>query len=229
MSDTTAFIAGCATTGVAVLVLLVSRVGQVSSQSSVDRAVSNAVELPAAVPVPSLPNPDPSTEWKDDLRSELDRQRELTSKLESQLMQQEMLARNLENQLKQQQDETRAVLSHLQDYQRSVDTMSLQNNQLLVESQRQSGGLKTALMWFGGALLAVVVLGGGGLLLCVVIMAIQARQRRQERTAPVMYHQHLNMPNVPSQAPSYGYYEQEFLPPPPVRQRRVQQYYDYDV
>jgi hypothetical protein len=224
MSDTTAFVAGCATTGVAVLVLLVSRVGFGPSESPRDRVDLNAVEVPAAVPVPSPPSQDPAeSAWQDELRDELARQRELTSKLESQLAQQEMLARNLENQLKQQQDETRAVISQLNDYKHSMDTLSLQNSQLMVEANQQSGGLQKTLVWMGGAFLLVLLLGGGGLILCVLLMAFQS-QRRQERSTSVIYHP-LEMPTPPT----YRYYEQEFLPPASVRRQRVNPYYDYEV
>ncbi|MEO0756398.1 MAG: hypothetical protein AAFY78_05935 [Cyanobacteria bacterium J06648_16] len=215
MSDTTAYVAGCATTGVAVLVLLVAKVGIGSTQ----RAAPEPVESVPAVPVPAVPSPEP--EWEDDLRQELDKQRDLVSKLESQLSQQEVIARNLENQLRQQQEESRVVASQLNEYQRSVDTLSVQNSQLT--QAKRDDGLQTTLLWVGGGIVLVLVLGGGGLILCMVFLATQAN-RRPERPVPVMYP--LQMPTPPS----YRYYEQEFLPPPARPKRAAPHpYYDYDA
>ncbi|NEP18212.1 MAG: hypothetical protein F6J97_15120, partial [Leptolyngbya sp. SIO4C1] len=79
-SDTTAFIAGCATTGVAVLVLLVSRAGGPATVDSVTSPPERAAVEATAVPVPQVPTPD----YSDELRRELERQREITSRLENQ-------------------------------------------------------------------------------------------------------------------------------------------------
>ena len=217
MSDTTAYVAGCATTGVAVLVLLVAKVGFGNTQTAV---IPEPVEPVPTVPVPAVPEPEP--EWQDDLRQELDEQRDLVSKLESQLAQQEVIARNLENQLRQQQEESRAVLSQMSEYQRAVDTLSLRNDQLV--QTRRDEGLQTTLLWVGGGVVLVLVLGGGAVMLCMVFMATQAN-RRPERPMSVVYP--LQMPTPPS----YRYYEQEFLPPAPRRSRPVEPYpqYDYDA
>ena len=223
MTDTTAFVAGCATTGVAVLVLLLARVG---FQSSAPEASLSPASLETVVPVPQSPIQTINEEFNDDIKQELDRQRELTAKLENQLVQQEMLARNLENQLKQQQDETRAVLSQLREYQRSVDTLSVQNGQLAAAQSEQvtsssNTTVQTTLLWIGGGLLLIMVLGGGMIILCMILIS---GRRREERTVPVVYP--FQMPVPPS---GYRYYEQEFLPSPPVRHKRANTtYYDVD-
>lgn len=223
MTDTTAFVAGCATTGVAVLVLLLARVGFQTSSSADTR--SDSATLETVVPVPQSPIQTIDEGLSDDIKQELDRQRDLTAKLENQLVQQEMLARNLENQLKQQQEETRAVLSQLREYQRSVDTLSLQNGQLVAAQSEQdnnaSSNIQTTLLWIGGGLLLVMILGGGAIILCMVLVS---GRRREERSVPVVYP--FQMPVPPT---GYRYYEQEFLPPPPVRHKRANAtYYDVD-
>ncbi len=222
MTDTTAFVAGCATTGVAVLVLLLARVGFQTSSSKAEQPSSASLE--AVVPVPQTPIQTINEGINDDVKRELDHQRDLTAKLENQLVQQEMLARNLENQLKQQQEETRAVLSQLREYQRSVDTLSLQNGQLAAQSARDntaSNNVQTILLWLGGGLLLVMILGGGAIILCMILVS---GRRREERAAPVIYP--FQMPVPPA---GYRYYEQEFLPPPPVRHKRANAtYYDVD-
>ncbi|MEM9484003.1 MAG: hypothetical protein AAGA83_09975 [Cyanobacteria bacterium P01_F01_bin.116] len=224
MTDTTAFVAGCATTGVAVLVLLLARVGFQTSSPATDSNSSSTSET--VVPVPQTPVQTIDDGISDDIRQDLNRQRELTAKLENQLVQQEMLARNLENQLKQQQEETRAVLSQLREYQRSVDNLSVQNGQLAaaqsVQSQKESSNtVQTTLLWIGGGLLLVMILGGGAILICMVLLS---GRRREDRTVPVVYP--FQMPAPPS---GYRYYEQEFLPPMPMRQKRANAtYYDVD-
>ncbi|ESA33089.1 hypothetical protein N836_23790 [Leptolyngbya sp. Heron Island J] len=223
MTDTTAFVAGCATTGVAVLVLLLARVG---FQTSTPEAETNSTSLEAVVPVPQSPVQTINEGLNEDIRDELERQRDLTAKLENQLVQQEMLARNLENQIKQQQEETRAVLSQLREYQRSVDTLSLQNGQLVeaqVERENSSSvqTIQTTLLWIGGGLLLVMVLGGGVIIICMFLVS---GRRREERSMPVVYP--FQMPVPPA---GYRYYEQEFLPPPPTRHKRANAtYYDVD-
>ncbi|MEL6228754.1 MAG: hypothetical protein AAFR24_02470 [Cyanobacteria bacterium J06627_3] len=219
MTDTTAFVAGCATTGVAVLVLLLARVGFRTSSPDIE---SSAATLETVVPVPQSPVQTIENDISDDIKQDLDRQRELTAKLENQLVQQEMLARNLENQLKQQQEETRAVLSQLREYQRSVDTLSLQNGQLVAaQSEQDTSNVQTTLLWIGGGLVLVMLLGGGMIILCMVLVS---GRRREERSVPVVYP--FQMPVPPS---GYRYYEQEFLPPPPVRHKRANAtYYDVD-
>lgn len=220
MTDTTAFVAGCATTGVAVLVLLLARVGVQSSSPSETQPSSAALD--SVVPVPQTPIQTIDEGLSDEIKQELNRQRELTAKLENQLVQQEMLARNLENQLKQQQEETRAVLSQLREYQRSVDTLSVQNGQLAAtRADQDTSSVQTTLLWIGGGLLLVMVLGGGVIIVCMVLMS---GRRREDRTVPVVYP--FQMPVPPS---GYRYYEQEFLPPPRMRQKRANAtYYDID-
>ncbi|MBT9313068.1 tol-pal system YbgF family protein [Leptothoe kymatousa] len=222
MTDTTAFVAGCATTGVAVLVLLLARVG---FQTSAAEVPPSSATPETVVPVPQSPIQTVDEGLNEDVKQELDRQRDLTAKLENQLVQQEMLARNLENQLKQQQEETRAVLSQMREYQRSVDTLSLQNGHLVAAQSSQndsSANIQTILLWMGGGLLLVMVIGGGAVLLCLVL--VSGRQRREERTVPVVYP--FQMPAPPT---GYRYYEQEFLPPPTMRHKRANAtYYDVD-
>lgn len=222
MTDTTAFVAGCATTGVAVLVLLLARVGFQTSSSEAQPNSNTLEALEAVVPVPQSPMQTLDDGINEDIKQDLEQQRELTAKLENQLVQQEMLARNLENQLKQQQEETRAVLSQLREYQRSVDTLSLQNGQLAAaQSEQDTSNIQTTLLWIGGGLLLVMILGGGAIILCMILVS---GRRREERSVPVVYPFQMPAPPV-----GYRYYEQEFLPPPPVRYKRANAtYYDVD-
>lgn len=221
MTDTTAFVAGCATTGVAVLVLLLARVGFRTSSPNVQSASTTPESV---VPVPQSPIQTIDNGVSEDVKRELDRQRDLTAKLENQLVQQEMLARNLENQLKQQQEETRAVLSQLREYQSSVNALSLQNGQLVRAQSEQStsaSSIQATLLWIGGGLLLVMVLGGGAIIICMVL--VSGRRRDERSVPPVVYP--FQMPVPPA---GYRYYEQEFLPPAPRQKRANATYYDVD-
>ncbi len=101
MSDTTAYLAGCATTGVAALVLLVARVGMVSAgpggnlaHQQGDRLARTEAATPGSQAAPGEAAPT-SHNLDYEVRSELDKQQELTKKLEAQPAQQETLSDSL--------------------------------------------------------------------------------------------------------------------------------------
>lgn len=229
MSDTTAYLAGCATTGVAALVLLVARVGMTGTEGDRARRLDDRVaRIEEAVPNSQtwannqanqrLEN----SQLENDIRRELDKQRALTQKLEEQLAQQENLSGSLESQLKAQEEKTKDLLSRIQDYQRSVEDMELEDKiaaatRPAAESPRP--GTPNSLIWLGIGVIIVLVLGGGGLLLCALLLILQS-QRRSARSVPMPP----PMPMPPSAA--YRYYDQTFLPPAQMRPRRPT-YYDY--
>ncbi|MGB3291733.1 MAG: hypothetical protein WBB01_01940 [Phormidesmis sp.] len=216
MSDTTAYLAGCATTGVAALVLLVARIGMVSTSVEGDRAnqlKEQRDRIEAAAVLTSQP-------LDAEIRRELDKQRGLTEKLEAQLTQQEALSGALEDQIKAQEEKTQDLLAQIQNYQRSVEDMELQDKiaaaaRPAVEPVRS--GPSSSLIWLGAGVVVVLILGGGGLILCAVLLIVQS-QRRSARPAP--------MPPPMPMSPAYRYYDQTFLPPAQMRSQRPS-YYDY--
>ena len=215
MSDTTAYLAGCATTGVAALVLLVARIGMVSSGVEGDRAnqLNEQRERVEAAAVPS------SQPLEYEIRRELDKQRDLTEKLEAQLTQQEALSGALEEQIKAQEEKTQDLLAQIQTYQRSVEDIELQDK--IAAAARPAEpvrpGFSPSLIWLGAGVVVVLILGGGGLILCAVLLILQS-QRRSNRPVP--------MPPPMPMSPAYRYYDQPFLPPAPMQPRRPS-YYDY--
>lgn len=226
MSDTTAYLAGCATTGVAALVLLVARVGMVSASPDSVRANQiddrlARVEASASGDRASL-NTASTQQLEADIRRELEEQQALTKKLEAQLVQQETLSSSLEQQLEAQEEKTKDLLATMQDYQRSVDSMEIDDRiaaatRPAVEPVR--GATPTSLILLGAGVVVVLVLGGGGLILCAVLLILQS-QKRSARSAPMP-------PPMPmASADPYRYYNQTFLPPPQLRPRRPT-YYDY--
>lgn len=230
MSDTTAYLAGCATTGVAALVLLVARVGMVSANtnaSGADRLDDRIARIEATTTNPDdasksdLADARAEQRLEDEIRRELDKQRDLTEKLESQLVQQETLSGSLESQLRQQEEKTKDLLDRIQDYQRSVEDLELEDK--IAAAARpaveppQSAGLPASIIWLGAGVVVVLVMGGGGLILCAVLLIVQS-QKRTARPAPMPP----PMPMPP--AAGYRYYDQRFLPPARPRQPT---YYDY--
>ncbi|NEQ29896.1 MAG: hypothetical protein F6K04_02650 [Leptolyngbya sp. SIO4C5] len=220
MSDTTAFLAGCATTGVAALLLVLAR-ASVDETSPLAPNQSNAfpeeaMAPPLQVPPPPLPQT-ANSNLEDQLRRELESQQDTTSDLEGQLQQQELLIRTLEEKLDNQQQETRTTLAQLQDYQQSLQELSLSQSRSPVVERSET---QTLVLWLGAGFLLALILGGGVVLIVLLIMMSQS-QRRQSRSAQMMY------PVTPP-PPPYRYYEQEFLPPPALYPRRSEAHNPYD-
>lgn len=225
MSDTTAYLAGCATTGVAALVLLVARVGMVSANAEssetrrLDSRVARIEETASDRQV--LAQSQASEKLEDEIRRELDKQRSLTQKLEEQLIDQESLSTSLERQLLEQEKKTQDLMARIQDYQRSVEDLELDDK--IAAAARPTvetrSGPPASVIWLGAALAFVLVLGGGGLIICAVLLFMQS-QRHRNRGIPMRH----PMPMPP--ASGYRYYDQNFLPPAQFRPQRPS-YYDY--
>ncbi len=222
MSDTTAYLAGCATTGVAALVLLVARVGMVSASPETARARQlddRLARIEATSPAANGNMASPALE--SEIRRELDKQQALTKKLEEQLAQQEALSGGLEAQLKTQEDKTKDLLTKIQDYQNSVESLELDGKIAAASRPAEAANASppASLIWLGAGVVVVLVMGGGGLILCAVLLILQS-QRRAARPAPMPP----PMPMPPASA--YRYYDQAFLPPAQLPPRRPT-YYDY--
>ncbi len=227
MSDTTAYLAGCATTGVAALVLLVARVGMVSAgpESSRTRQLDDrlaqieAVTPNASVLSASQGGSATSQKLEDEIRQELDKQQELTKKLEGQLIEQETLSGSLEEQLKAQEDKTKDLLARIQDYQTSVQDMEIDGKIAAANRPIEPApSAPASLILLGAGVVVVLVLGGGGLILCAVLLILQSQRRSRPAPMPPP------LPMPP--ASGYRYYDQTFLPPAQLRPRRPT-YYDY--
>ena len=220
MSDTTAYLAGCATTGVAALVLLVARIGMVGTDSHRANQLGDRLAQIEATS-PNLQSNNQATQQMEfELRSELEKQRDLTQKLEDQLNKQAGLSSSLEAQIKAQEAKNQDLLAKVQTYQRSVEDLELQDK-IAAASQpsTRTTGPSTSVIWLGAGVVVVLILGGGGLILCAILLILQS-QRRSNRSAPMS--PPIPMPPV---AP-YRYYDPAFLPPAQLRSQRPS-YYDY--
>ena len=219
MSDTTGFLAGCATTGVVVLLLLVARVG-LDESPPVVQSRSNSVEATPPIPVPSPPTPVREQAVMDQpFRRDFERQQDLVARLESQLDDHKVLIRDLEDQLDQQQIETAAIVAQLKEYKYSMDTLAAQQVKAVESSRLAAAGEgQTALLWVGASLVLILIFGGGVVLVVLIIMTAQNR-RRTSRTSEIAHP--INV------TPSYQYYQHEFLPPQ-INPRHAEQYEPYD-
>ena len=223
MSDTTAYLAGCATTGVAALVLLVARVGMVStSADSADarQLDSRIARIEATAPNQQALSAQTNQQLENDIRRELDRQRDLTKRLEEQLVDQESISTSLAKQLSEQEDKTKDLMVRIQDYQRSVEDLEI-DDKIAAAARPASevrSGPPASVIWLGAALAFVLVLGGGGLVLCAVLLFMQS-QRGRYRSVPMR-------PPMPMPPAAAYHYDQNFLPPAQFRSQRPS-YYDY--
>ncbi len=213
MSDTSAFIAGCATTGAAALMLVLARMGIQDTASPV------SLEPPPALTEDVVPVPAPppgltlDVTAQQELVEALAQQQTLTASLEDMLAQQQVLVRDLERKVQEQQAEALVLATRLDAYEQSVSLLTNQQ-QALVGNQHSSDRTQASILWVGAGLVLVVLVGGAVvLLILVVLVAFQARKSRSDMP-PIVY-----TPDIAP--PSYPYYQQEFLPPP-RRPRRVQ-------
>ncbi|MGP1374903.1 MAG: hypothetical protein ACTS3T_18885 [Almyronema sp.] len=221
MSDTTAFLAGCATTGVAALLLVLARASVDETAPLLPNSANNfaeeAIAPPLQVPPPPVA-PTTNSDLEEQLRRELESQQDMTTDLETQLKQQELLIRTLEEKLDGQQQNTQATLAQLQEYQQSLTELSLNQNRSAEVGSRSE--TQTLVLWLGAGFLLALILGGGVVLIVLLIMVSQS-QRRSPRSYQMVY-----PPSPPP--PPYRYYEQEFLPPPTLYPRRTEAHDPYD-
>ncbi|MEL6938164.1 MAG: hypothetical protein AAFO84_03120 [Cyanobacteria bacterium J06598_1] len=226
MSDTTAYLAGCATTGVAALVLLVARVGMVSANAdaqSTARLGDRIAQIESATPARQAREAaQAEAALETEIQQELEKQRELTQQLEAQLLEQETLSSDLEEQLESQEEKTKDLLTRIQDYQRSVEDLELEDK--IAAATRPAApaapGPSASLVWVGAGVVVVLILGGGGLLLCSVLLILQAQNRRPS------HHMQIPMPRPMPPATGYRYYDPSFLPPAQYPPQQAA-YYNY--
>lgn len=222
MSDTSAFIAGCATTGAAALMLLLARISLSESSPTVETG-PQAPLSESVVPVPSPP-PDAiaDSSLQEELQADLEEQQAITDQLEAKVAQQDLLIQDLEAQIERQQEANETLNARLDAYERSVNTLSSQQEQL-VGVQRNADKTQTSLLWVGAGLVLVVLVGGA--LVLVILVLLVAFQSRNNSRGSRPGGQIIYSTDVP---PGYPYYQQEFLAPHRPRRIYQQDLYDYD-
>jgi hypothetical protein len=217
MSDSSAFIAGCATTGAAALILLLARITMGESPARVDERTSVVQE--EILPVPAPPSALPSAQEME-LLAELKQQQELTQLLEERMAQQTLQIQDLQSQLQWQQQETEALAARLSTYEDFMNLLTTQQQQF-AGVQRETDKTQSSLLWVGAGLVMIVLIGGAlVLVILVVLVAFQSRQRSTP-SSQIVYTTEVPVPPNP-------YYTQQPFLPTPRRTRRVypQEFYD---
>ncbi|NJL21607.1 MAG: hypothetical protein HC895_13590 [Leptolyngbyaceae cyanobacterium SM1_3_5] len=214
MSNTTAFLSGCAITGVAAVVLLGGgfAVGQYRNSAPPGVLPTPTQTLPASpevVPIPVPPYPTSLTEANDpQVTRDLDQQRTETAALKSQV-------EDLKRQVEQQRSDMQRLTAQIQVQQDTLNAIAVRSDRS--DDLSGSGQSQTLLMGAVGFGFLVVLGGGGAVLIGVIVLLVQS-QRRSNRSMHVIH---------PVQ-PTYSFSDQDLLPPQmrPRRARQINYYED---
>lgn len=212
MSNTTAFLSGCAITGVAAVLLLGGgfAVGQYRGAplGTAPNSVQMLPAVPDATPIPVPPYPTGLPDSGDpQLVRDLEQQRSETTALKSQV-------EDLKRQVEQQRIDMQRLTVQIQAQQDTLNSIAARADR--GDALGSSGQSQTLLMGAVGFGFLVVLGGGGALLIGVIVLFIQS-QRRSNRTMHVIH---------PVQ-PTYSF-DQELLSPQmrPRRARQINYYED---
>jgi hypothetical protein len=224
-SDTTAFLAGCAITGVAAVLLLRGGFLEPSRGSSAIQPTQpsvSALSSSAPAPSPSATSQQSENDWQ--FERDLEQQKAITEDLKNQLERQTSETDELKTQLEEQISDTEKLVFQLQQQveaqQQIIDEMTVQqkistadqsrtNEQLRWAEQsraantsiERTSGFQTAVLWAAGVTVLIVAIGGGVLLIVVIILLVQS-QRRYPRPMQVIH----------PMTPPYIFPEQQLLP-----------------
>jgi hypothetical protein len=233
--DTAAFLAGCAVTGVAALLL--ARGEFANGQSSGLQPMQSVMPSSVATPVAPLPTDrleDVQRGWQ--VQTKLEQQQDVARNLTDQLKSQQTIADELKNQVAKQQSEsedlksqldkqqrnTEQLIAQLQEQQRVIDRMAAaqQQSRSLPEEFRQpnnDNSVQTIVLAVGAVILVVIVVGA--IVLVGVILLVAMSRRRQPRTVHV----------VQPMPPGYGAFaEQPLLPQRSAKPPRQTKQIDVD-
>jgi len=232
--DTAAFLAGCAVTGVAALLLSKGdfAIGQ-PGPFQPSQSVMPSLATPA--PAPSVSSSDRLEDvqrgWQvqakleqqqdvaRELSDQLKSQQGLSDDLKSQVAKQQSESEDLKSQLDKQQRNTEMLIAQLQEQQRVIDKVVATSQARPLElSNRPSdngGSVQTMVLAVGAVILVVIIVGT--IVLVGVVLLVALSRRRQPRTVHVMQQP---MPQ------SYAFPEQHLLP---QRSNRVKSPKQIDV
>ena len=207
MSDTAAFLAGCAVTGVAVL--FVMRNDFANSQTRVPPSLQTP---PVVSEIPNTPTPSPSSNSSQDdgrnyrLETEVDQQRNLSRDLSDQLRRQQDRTEDLRTQLERQQQQTEDLKSKLDKQERNTELLILQIQEQqrllerlsdqpvpthlpMIETTDKSNSVDVPALITGavGVVVVVIVAGGGLILFAIIVIVLLSSRRRSPRTVHIVH------------------------------------------
>ncbi len=217
--DTAAFLAGCAVTGVAALLL--AKGDFASGQTGTLQPIQSVMPSSVATPTPASTSSSDRLEdvqrgWQ--VQTKLEQQQDVARDLSDQLKSQQSLADDLKGQVAKQQSESEELKSQLDKQQRNTETLiaQLQEQQRVIDkvaatsqarplelSSRPSdnGNVQMIVLAIGAVILVVIVVST--IVLVGVVLLVATSRRRQPRTVHVMQQP---MPQ------SYAFSEQHLLP-----------------
>ena len=231
MTDTAAFLAGCAVTGVAAIFLLRNEFPISQAHSLQSPVVQPTVAAPAqTAPSASGMFQDPQQEWRfqtqleqqqgtsRDLTDQFKRQQTDTQDLKSQLEKQQTQTEDLKSQLEKQQRSTEQMVAQIQDQQHIIEKLSDQSHINPAELRRDdssgSGQWQTTAVWIAGGVVMVILVGGGMIVIGIVVVLLTNRQKKTNRTVHVVH---------PIASPYSFAQQQQLLPPSRVRAKTPRQ------
>lgn len=225
MSDTTAFLAGCAITGIAAFLLLRGELGMGQTRPiQPTQAATAAPDLTIQTPVPQPPTLMTDYGRESQLQRDLDEQKSITDDLEERLKDQQEATEELQSKLQLQQANTEKLLTQLQEQQRLA--MSVPQPLRAAEVSEQPNRFQSLMFLAFGTMLLVVGLGAGAILIIIIVFMVQSGRR----TPRIMHVVHPVQQPQPYPTPTYQSYnllEQGTLPPQPRTKRTSQiNYYD---
>lgn len=208
MKNTTAFLGGCAVTGVLALFLFkgcfnlgLGPFGVLGSNLGFPPEGGDPL---SPVPVPTPPMVSPNN--FDLLNNELSEQQENTEELKTNLEQQRLTIEQLRSNLDEQKIQDERLTMQLQEQQRAIDNLRLEQTRPRFERYEQATMFQTNLLWAIAGVVLVIAIGGSIIIVGTIALLMQPNRRYNYRS------QAFDPSNF---SPPYSFYEPytDFLPP----------------
>lgn len=213
MKNTTAFLGGCAVTGVLALLLFKGcfnfGFGSLAGLGSNSGSPPGAGESLPLVPVPPPPgSPNNLDRWN----NQLVLQQASTDELKKNLEQQRLLIEQLRSSLEEQKIQTERLTMQLQEQQRAIESLRLDQRNPRLDRYEQAAMFQTNLLWAIAGVVLVLVVGGSIMVVGAIALLMQPSRRYPYRSQAF----------DPSHfSPPYSFYQPytDFLPPQPKNRR----------
>jgi hypothetical protein len=207
MKNTTAFLGGCAVTGVLALLFFKGcfnfGFGSLAGLGANLGSPPEGEESLSLLPVPTPPgSPNNFDQWN----SQLVLQQASTDELKKSLEQQRQLIEQLRSSLEQQKIQSERLTMQLQEQQRAIESLRLDQRNPRLDRYEQAAMFQTNLLWAIAGVVLVLVVGGSIMVVGAIAMLMQPTRRSPYRSQAF----------DPSHfSPPYSFYQPytDFLPP----------------
>lgn len=215
MKNTTAFLGGCAVTGVLALFLFKGcfsfGLGPLGYLGGNLGSPSGDGDPFSPVPVPSPPMGSPND--FDRINEKLAEQQTSSNQLQTNLEQQKLAIEQLRSNLEQQKIQSERLLMQLQEQQRAIDALKLEQARPRFDAIEQAAMFQNNLLWAIAGVVLVLAIGGSIIVVGTIALLVQPNRRYNYRSQAF----------DPSHfSPPYSFYEPytDFLPPESRSRRR---------